>query len=204
MNHIQNSVRKSSGFTLVELMVVIIIVGILAAYAAREYLGYIEKAEASQITSTINAIDSEINSLSKTHRLGNCASSSRLMLSGNNMLDVLAGGEDFVAANLKLAFQNEPKASLSKGLTQLTAPSAGTAGTYAVGKYPLSIQPCSTSENIYRLDNVPTSVLMSILFSDYKDLSTNFAAATPVTTGALQYTAADANGEHQVSFYIKR
>jgi prepilin-type N-terminal cleavage/methylation domain-containing protein len=44
------------GFTLVEMMVVIIIVGILAAVAVPLYTGYVEKAKITEATSIIGAI----------------------------------------------------------------------------------------------------------------------------------------------------
>ncbi|UCD71876.1 MAG: prepilin-type N-terminal cleavage/methylation domain-containing protein, partial [Syntrophobacterales bacterium] len=44
------------GFTMVELMVVIIIVGILAAIAVPLYTGYVERARVTEATSIIGAI----------------------------------------------------------------------------------------------------------------------------------------------------
>lgn len=199
-----NNVTKAKGFTIPELLVVIVIVGILGTLAAKVFSGHIEKSEATQISSIISSVDSEVKALSKTHRLGNCASSSRLVLAGNSILDVIHSGEDYVASAMKVAYQNEPKANLSKGLNQVTLPSAGTAGTYAIGKYPLTVQTCTTTENIYRIENVPTDVLKALLYSDYKDLANGFVATSAVTTGPLRYTAADANSEHQVNFYMKR
>ncbi len=48
--------EKQRGFTLVEMMVVIIIVGILAAVAVPLYTGYVEKSKITEATSIIGAI----------------------------------------------------------------------------------------------------------------------------------------------------
>jgi prepilin-type N-terminal cleavage/methylation domain-containing protein len=48
--------RRERGFTLVELMVVIIIVGILAAIAVPLYTDYTEKARVTEATSIMGAI----------------------------------------------------------------------------------------------------------------------------------------------------
>ena len=49
-------VRTQEGFTLVELMVVIIIVGILAAIAVPLYTDYVQKARVTEATSIMGAI----------------------------------------------------------------------------------------------------------------------------------------------------
>ena len=62
-------VRNQKGFTLVELMVVIIIVGILAAVAVPLYTDYIEKARVTEATSIMGAIiTSQKIELQRTNR----------------------------------------------------------------------------------------------------------------------------------------
>jgi prepilin-type N-terminal cleavage/methylation domain-containing protein len=198
------NMKKSSGFTLIELVVVLVILGIIGSMAAKQFSGYQEKAEAGAIISGVNAIDGEFKSVAQNLRIASCASGTRLPVANNTTLDVLFGGEDFVHADLKTAYRNEPKALLAKTLTQLTTASSGTAGTYAISSYPVTIQTCTTTDNIYRVAKVPSSLLQAVLHKGYTNLAGSFSAATAVSTGPLRYTVADANGEHNVDFYVKR
>ncbi len=56
MDGLRRRSRGQDGFTLVEMMVVIIIVGILAAVAVPLYTGYVEKSKITEATSIIGAI----------------------------------------------------------------------------------------------------------------------------------------------------
>jgi len=57
-------VRSRKGFTLIELMIVVAIIGILAAIAIPAYLDYTKKAKLSE---TLNAIDAVAQSASEYH-----------------------------------------------------------------------------------------------------------------------------------------
>ncbi len=56
MDHIRQR-RSQGGFTLIELMVVIVIIGILAAYIAPRFIGQTEKAKVSEAKAQIRSFE---------------------------------------------------------------------------------------------------------------------------------------------------
>ena len=196
--------NKQGGFTLLEVMIVVGILAILASMAAPSVTGFLAKAEGQKIVDTVTKVNSEIASLAKLHRFTSCASSERFVNTGNSFLDVIYNGGAFVQSSYRTSYERGPHANYTKMFNEMTAATAGSAGTYQVESMPFSIQTCTADENVYRLENVNTEVLESLLESAYPAQASAFSASTAVTTGPIRYTAADSNELHQVDFYLKR
>jgi prepilin-type N-terminal cleavage/methylation domain-containing protein len=193
------------GFTLLELMVVIAILGVLAAAAAPSFIGYMESAEAGAAYSGINNNDDEIKQLATLHRFNNCASGTTFTNANNNFIDVIYNGSAMVITAQQAAYNSKPHTNITKSFDQITAAVAGTsAGVYQIEGMVLSILTCTAGENGYRLAGMQTSVLQALLEAEYPTESAAFASATPVTTGQIRYSAVDSSGLHNVDFYIKR
>lgn len=203
--NLQKKNNNMNGFTLIEIMIVIAIIAVLATLAAPKFQGYLSTAQAQAISSTVTTVDNEIKQLAKTHRISNCASATSLTAASNTYLDVLYNGSSMVLAAKRNAYDRKPHANYNKLFAEITAAVSGSsAGVYAIKTMPFAIGTCTSSENIYTVQNVNTDVLEGLLEEEYPTLAAAFAPATAVTTGPVRYTAASSNDDHTVTFAVAR
>ena len=108
---------KKSGFTLVELVIVIVIVGILSVVAVPVYKGYMKRAMASEAEGTLGAI----NTAQKVYYAENsCFLATPGLVSDNGTLDI-----NLISNKYFTSFQIDTD---STGFTASTAGSGGATG----------------------------------------------------------------------------
>lgn len=91
---------KRTGFTIVELLVVIAVIGILASIATVSYLGSIDDANDAKIRSTVKTAGDaiQLNEMQQNARI-----------TGEGKFNVANGVDTLVPANLKYGYRNELK-----------------------------------------------------------------------------------------------
>jgi prepilin-type N-terminal cleavage/methylation domain-containing protein len=204
----QSTHNASKGFTLIELIVVIVIIGVLASIFAPAILntGIKEGAVASGIKTTGDKIITNWKQIVISAGVNKDPVNSPLFLAANHdMLDVLASGVVAVSA-AQSGWYNTDGPSTMGEITVVTTPTATAAGSYLIAdKYPISLTSytAATGLLLVALADVDTAVVSELV--DMMDKTSSFVAATPDTTGRVQYGAADTDGEHAVTlqYYVK-
>ena len=124
--------RIQQGFTLIELMIVVAIIGILAAIAVPAYQGYTRRAAYSEVVGTAASIRTGIDvCYQTTSALGDCDTFAKIGISSPAATTVFSGATITAATAAITLTPNAVKGILALDTCVLTPTTAGQTLTWA-------------------------------------------------------------------------
>lgn len=188
MDRIRKKARKQEGFTLAELVIVVVIIGILGTIVASQFRGSVSNsARAQALYSVAQKLTQNWGVFTQSSGLPTATTDSNPVIKSNNSaMDVLFDGADYLESDYQDDYNRCGLKPLADVVTVETQPSAGsTSGAYEVEGYDISVAVNNDRfETTY--DGVPTSVA-EILWNEH--MTGNFDGTASVGSGKIQHTA---------------